>query len=71
MKDKDYCIQMISFIDQAEIHYSTNWTSSLSHRPILFHVNYTILLPFIIFINRDCSKRMNILQFEIILLHYS
>lgn len=62
---------MITFIDQAEINYSINWTSSLSHRPILFHVNDTILLPFIIFINCDCSKRMNNLQFEIIMLQYS
>lgn len=71
MKDKEYCIQMITFIDQAEIHYSVNWTSSLFHRSVLLHINYTILLPFSVLINHCYSERINILQSEIILLYCS
>lgn len=62
---------MITFIDQAETHYSVNWTSSLFHRLVLLHINYTILLPFSILINHDYSKRMNILRSEIIVLYCS
>lgn len=62
---------MITRIDEAERHYAVNWTSSLFHRAVLLHINYSILLPFSLLINHDYSERMNTLRSEIILLYCS
>jgi len=55
MEGNEYCIQMMTFIDQAEIHYSFNWMCSFLHSPTLLRINYTTLLLSITLINHNYS----------------